>query len=220
VAERTHELVVTQDVTVRALANLAETRDNETGAHLKRTQHFLRRLALELRKLRPTDPHLSDRAIDLMFKAAPLHDIGKVGIPDHILLKPSKLTSEEFEVMKTHAALGRQALLVATNGEGQLTDLLRCAIEIAGSHHEKWDGAGYPDGLAGQAIPLCARLMAVADVFDALTTPRVYRAALGRAEAIEIIKAGRGAHFDPEIVDAFLACLPDFQAISERHAAA
>ena len=219
VAERTHELVVTQDVTVRALATLAETRDNDTGAHIKRTQHFLRRLALELRKSRPTDPGLTDRAIELMFKAAPLHDIGKVGIPDRILLKPGKLTPEEFEVMKTHAVLGRQALLVATDGEAPLTDLLRCAVEIVGGHHEKWDGTGYPDGLAGEAIPLSARLMAVADVYDALTNRRVYRPAFGRAETVAIIEAGRGKHFDPEIVDAFLACLHDFQAISERHVA-
>jgi putative two-component system response regulator len=113
--------------------------------------------------------------------------------------------------------LGRQALLVAMDGEAPLTDFLHCAVEIVGGHHEKWDGTGYPDGLAGEAIPLSARLMAVADVYDALTNRRVYRTALGRAETVAIIAAGRGKHFDPEIVDAFLACLHDFQAISERH---
>jgi putative two-component system response regulator len=214
VAQRTREVVLTQDVTIRALASLAEARDNETGNHVKRTQHYVRRLAEEMRHHPRFVEHLTDRSIDLMFKSAPLHDIGKVGIPDAILLKPGKLTPEEFEIMKTHAALGERALLAAVEDGAAPTDFLRYAVEISGSHHEKWDGSGYPAGLAGEAIPVSARLMAVADVYDALICRRVYKKAFSHEAAVALIEEGSGKHFDPAIVAGFLRCVEDFRAIS------
>jgi putative two-component system response regulator len=218
VDERTSEVAATQDVTIRALASLAETRDNETGAHIRRTQHYARLLAQEMRRRAPSDPRLSERSIELIFKSAPLHDIGKVGIPDSILLKPGKLTPEEFEIMKRHAEIGRQALLAAAEESSQPSDFLTCAIEIAGAHHEKWDGGGYPNGLRGETIPLSARLMAVADVFDALTSRRVYKPAMPFDQAAAIIEKGAGSHFDPAVVGAFKACLGGFEAIATAHA--
>jgi putative two-component system response regulator len=218
VAWRTRELETTQDITIRALASLAETRDDDTGAHILRTQHFVRRLAEELRNDPRFADELSDRAIDLMFKSAPLHDIGKVGIPDHILLKPGKLTPEEFEVMKTHVELGRRALTSAIAEGGATTEFLRYAIEIIRGHHEKWDGSGYPKGLSGEEIPLSARIMAVADVYDALTTRRIYKPAFAHEVAVQIILEGRGRHFDPRIVDAFSRCFLDFRRIADGYA--
>ena len=218
VDERTSEVAATQDVTIRALASLAETRDNETGAHIRRTQHYARLLAQEMRRRTPSDPRLTQRSIELIFKSAPLHDIGKVGIPDSILLKPGKLTPEEFEIMKRHAEIGRQALLAAAEETSQPSDFLSCAIEIVGSHHEKWDGGGYPNGLSGESIPLSARVMAVADVFDALTSRRVYKPAMPFDKAAAIIEKGAGSHFDPAVVDAFKACLADFEAVAAAHA--
>ncbi|MGD1038375.1 MAG: two-component system response regulator [Roseiarcus sp.] len=218
VAFRTQELETTQDVTIRALTTLAETRDDDTGAHILRTQQFVRRLAEELRNDPNFANELNDRAIDLMFKSAPLHDIGKVGIPDHILLKPGKLTPEEFEVMKTHVELGRRALVSAIAEGGATTEFLRCALEIIGGHHEKWDGTGYPKGLSGDEIPLSARIMAVADVYDALTSRRIYKPAFAHEVAEQIILEGKGRHFDPRIVDAFSRCISDFRRISEAYA--
>ena len=164
VARRTKQISVVQDVTIMAMASLAETRDNETGNHIRRTQHYVRVLALELRKHPKFAALLDDAAIELLFKSAPLHDIGKVGIPDAILLKPGKLTPEEFEVMKAHTTLGRDAIAAAESLLDQPVSFLEYAREIAYSHQEKWDGTGYPEGLAGERIPLSARLMAVADV--------------------------------------------------------
>ncbi|WP_343869447.1 two-component system response regulator [Caenispirillum bisanense] len=219
VRQRTAEVVMTQDVTIRALASLAETRDNETGNHIRRTQYYVRRLAEELRGHARFAADLDDRTIDLLFKSAPLHDVGKVGIPDAILLKPGRLTDEEFTIMKRHAALGREALLAALDGQAdQGVDFLRYAMEIAAGHHEKWDGSGYPAGLAGEAIPLSARLMAVADVYDALISRRVYKPAFPHEKAVAIITEGRGSHFDPDIVDAFLRIADDFRAIAARYA--
>jgi putative two-component system response regulator len=218
VAERTRELLTTQDITIRALASLAETRDDDTGAHILRTQHFVRRLAEELRNDPLFADEVDERAIDLMFKSAPLHDIGKVGIPDHILLKPGKLTPEEFEVMKTHVELGRRALASSIADSGTSTDFLQYAIDIVRGHHEKWDGSGYPKGLSGEQIPLSARIMAVADVYDALTTRRIYKPAFAHEVAEQIILDGRGRHFDPRIVDAFSRCMPDFRRITGAYA--
>jgi putative two-component system response regulator len=183
-----------------------------------RTQHFVRRLAEELRHDLEFAAELDDRSIDLMFKSAPLHDIGKVGIPDHILLKPGKLTPEEFEVMKTHVELGRRALVSSIAENGVSTNFLRYAIEIIRAHHEKWDGSGYPEGLSGDDIPLSARIMAVADVYDALTTRRIYKPAFAHEVAVQIILDGRGRHFDPRIVDAFSRCIPDFRRITGAYA--
>jgi response regulator RpfG family c-di-GMP phosphodiesterase len=153
-----------------------------------------------------------------LFKSAPLHDIGKIGIPDHILLKPGRYTEEEFEIMKTHTTLGRDAIQHAEDQLGIRAEFLSLAKEIAYSHQEKWDGSGYPQGLAGDDIPVSARLMAVADVYDALISRRVYKAGMPHAQAVEIIRQGRGTHFDPDICDAFLDCLEQFQTIAERFA--
>lgn len=218
VARRTRELQAIQDVTILAMASLAETRDNETGNHIRRTQHYVRVLARHLQSHPRFAGRLTDAYIDTLYKSAPLHDIGKVGIPDCILLKPGRFTPEEFEIMKTHTTLGRDAILHAEKQLGMEVDFLACAKEIAYSHQEKWDGSGYPQGLAGEAIPLSARLMALADVYDALISRRVYKEAMSHAEATGIITAGRGSHFDPDVVDAFLAIQAEFQAIASRYA--
>ncbi|MEM5432456.1 two-component system response regulator [Cupriavidus oxalaticus] len=218
VQRRTREIELIEDATIIALAALAETRDNETGNHIRRTQHYVRALARKLQHEPDFAGRLDDKAIDLMFKSAPLHDIGKVGIPDRILLKPGKLTAEEFEVMKTHTTLGRDAIADAEAQCGTTSSFLRYAREIAHHHHEKWDGSGYPDGLAGEAIPLSARLMAVADVYDALISRRVYKPAFAHEDAVRIIGEGRGRHFDPRVIDAFLAITGEFHAIALEYA--
>lgn len=204
VERRTIELKAIQDVTIFTLASLAETRDNETGGHIRRTQYYLSTVACELRTHPRFADYLAGAAIDLMVKSAPLHDIGKVGIPDSILLKPGKLTPEEFDIMKTHTTLGRDAIVNAERQLGIPVDFLRFAKEIAYSHQEKWDGSGYPEGLANEEIPLSGRMMAIADVYDALISKRVYKEPMSHDEACEIILKGRGSHFDPDVVDAFL----------------
>ncbi|MFZ2852735.1 MAG: two-component system response regulator [Rhodocyclaceae bacterium] len=217
VARRMTENDLTQRVSIRALAHLAEIRDPETGNHILRTQGYVERLALGLREHPRFASMLSERYISLLSRSAPLHDIGKVGIPDYILLKPGKLTPEEWAVMQTHARLGSDAIEQAEHDIEMPLDFLSLAKEIAHWHHEKWDGSGYPDGLAGDAIPISARLMAVADVFDALVSVRVYKPAMPNAEARSIIAAGRGKHFDPDVVDVFLAGFADFVAIAQRY---
>ena len=215
VEERTRELSITQDATIFTVANLAETRDPETGAHIWRTQRYLRELALHLAASPKYAAVLTPLDIDLLFKSAPLHDIGKIGITDQTLLKPGKLTAEEFEEMKRHSFLGWRALSRTEQLLGS-NSFLRYACEIALTHHEKWDGSGYPNGLSGEAIPLSGRLMAVADVYDALTSRRPYKMPFAHAESVSIIIADRGHHFDPAIVDTFIALESDFQQISER----
>jgi len=216
VVKRTRQVSVIQDVTIMAMASLAETRDNETGNHIRRTQNYVKLLAQELRRQGKFAAQLDETAIELLYKSAPLHDIGKVGIPDAILLKPGKLTPEEFTVMKTHTTLGRDAILAAEKLLDEPNSFLQYAREIAYCHQEKWDGSGYPQGLAGETIPLSARLMAVADVYDALISRRVYKPPFPHAEAVEIIRAGRGAHFDPAMVDAFLAVAEQCREIAVR----
>ncbi len=213
---RTEELRISQEVTMVALASLCETRDNETGYHIMRTQQYVHALALHLRDSGGFSAILSEEFIDRVFKAAPLHDIGKVGIPDRILLKPGKLDAEEFAIMKTHTTLGRDAIEKAQQRVGVSVPLLETAKEIALSHQEKWDGSGYPEGLAGEAIPLSARLMAVADVYDALVSRRVYKTAMTHDQAAEIMVAARGKHFDPDVTDAFVALKEAFQVIAQR----
>jgi putative two-component system response regulator len=186
-----------QDVTILALASLAETRDNETGNHIRRTQHYVRALAERLREHPRFSDSLDDEIIATLFKSAPLHDIGKVGIPDRVLLKAGKLDADEFEIMKTHTTLGRDAIARAEYILGTKVEFLTLAKEIALSHQEKWDGSGYPQGLSGDDIPMSARLMAVADVYDALISKRAYKEGMGHAEAAEIIRKGSGLHFDP-----------------------
>jgi putative two-component system response regulator len=217
VAKRTAEVQAIQDVTIMAMASLAETRDNETGAHIRRTQLYVRRLAEQLKTHPRFSGYLTERTIELLYKSAPLHDIGKVGIPDNILLKPGRLTPEEFEVMKSHTTLGHTAIAEAEQRLGMKVDFLSLAKEIALSHQEKWDGSGYPQALAGEAIPLSARLMALADVYDALISKRVYKPALPHAEAVRILQEGRAKHFDPDVVDAFLVVAEDFRTIAETH---
>ena len=204
------------DVIILAMTSLAETRDSDTGNHIRRTQHYVRALAQHLKPHARFTSHLTDSAIDVLFKSAPLHDIGKVGIPDRILLKPGQLTPDEFEIIKTHTTLGHDAIEQAEQTLGASADFLRVAKEIALSHQEKWDGSGYPQGLAGDDIPMSARLMAVADVYDALISERVYKRAMPHDRAVAIIFQGRGAHFDPDMVDAFIEIQSEFQAIAQR----
>lgn len=214
VEKRTQEVQVIQDVTIMAMASLAETRDHETGNHIRRTQNYVRLLALQLRSHPRFQHFLDEQTIALLYKSAPLHDIGKVGIPDNILLKPGALTVEEFEIMKTHTILGRDAIAEAEKLLDAPSSFLRLAREIANYHQEKWDGSGYPEGLVGDAIPISARLMAVADVYDALISRRVYKPPYPHATAVRMIQEGRGHHFDPDIVDAFLRAADDFNQIA------
>ncbi|MBA5604877.1 two-component system response regulator [Duganella sp. FT3S] len=215
---RTREIVALQDVTIHTMASLAETRDSETGNHIRRTAHYVKTLAEKLRTNPRFAAFLTDETIELLFKSAPLHDIGKVGIPDRILLKPGRFEPYEMEIMKTHTTLGRDAIMTAERELGVEVDFLKYAKEIAYGHQEKWDGSGYPQGLAGDAIPISARLMAVADVYDALISRRVYKEGMSHEQAVAIITAGRGQHFDPDMVDAFLALQDEFIAIAKRYA--
>ena len=216
VEKRTRENLAIQNATIMVMASLAETRDSETGNHIRRTQHYVRLLAEKLRSHPRFGFYLSDETIATLFKSAPLHDIGKVGIPDRILLKPGRLTPEEFEVMKTHTTLGRDAIQAAEDRLGAPVEFLTMAKEIALYHQEKWDGSGYPTGAAGEDIPASARIMAVADVYDALISRRVYKEGMPHEKAVGIMREGRGTHFDPDILDAFLALQDEFLAIAEQ----
>lgn len=231
VARRMRENEIIKGVSLHAIAALAETRDPETGNHLYRTQAYIEVLARHLATRPEFAGVLTEERIRQIVKASPLHDLGKVGIPDHVLLKPGRLTFEEFEVMQTHAGLGAEAISKAMRkvaldpqfaGDEQGCSLsfafLEEAREIALYHHEKWDGTGYPQGLAGEEIPLAARLMALADFFDALSSRRVYRPGVPVHQVIKMILDGRGSHFDPTIVDAFVAVQEDFLRIAEQYA--
>ena len=208
-----------RDATIIALASLAETRDNETGGHIYRTQAYVKALAMALQNHPDFRTELDDETIRMFFKSAPLHDIGKVGIPDRILLKSGKLTTEEFEIMKQHTVLGKEALEKAAK-QMHLNDFLTVAQDIICFHHERWDGSGYPSGLRGRQIPVSARLMALADVYDALISKRVYKPAFSHEKARGIIMEGRASHFDPDVVDAFVAVEDQFQAIAARYSGA
>ncbi len=246
IARRMRDNQLMQDVSIRALASLAEARDMETGQHIRRTQAYVEVLIAHLRPHPRFAPYFSDTLAQMVAKAAPLHDIGKVGIPDSILLKPGRLTAEEFEIMKTHSVIGGNAIDLAMRGElddedfqilrnhgrdgGKALDasarefesaplaFLAVAREIAMWHHEKWDGGGYPDGLAGDAIPIPARLMALADVFDAVASRRVYKEPMPFEVAVQLITDAGGKHFDPDVVEAFLANQDAFREILERYA--
>ena len=217
VARRMKENEQIQTVSIRALAHLAETRDPETGNHILRTQNYVRRLATLLANHPGFRTTLLQPYVEMLARSAPLHDIGKVGIPDHILLKPGKLTPDEWVVMKTHTTLGSNAIDLAEKDIDQPLEFLLLAKEIAHWHHERWDGNGYPDGLAQDAIPISARLMAVADVFDALISPRIYKPPMSLAGARDIIASERGRQFDPDVTDAFLNDFAGFAAIAEKH---
>ncbi|GAB2859945.1 two-component system response regulator [Pseudoduganella ginsengisoli] len=218
VKRRTAEVAALQDVAIHTMASLAETRDNETGNHIRRTSWYVKALAERLRHHPRFSHFLDDATIELLFKSAPLHDIGKVGIPDRILLKPGRFEPHEMEIMKTHTTLGRDAIIAAERELGIEVDFLRFAKEIAYGHQEKWDGSGYPEGLAGDAIPISARLMALADVYDALISRRVYKDGMSHEQAVAIITEGRGTHFDPDITDAFLDIQRQFVEIALRYA--
>lgn len=220
VIERTREIASVQDVTILAMASLAETRDNETGNHIRRTQNYVRVLAKQLQAHPRFQDMLTDQHVELLYKSAPLHDIGKVGVPDRVLLKPDRLTDDEFELMKQHTVYGRDAITAAEEklDDAPTDSFLRFAREIAYSHQEKWDGTGYPEGLSGDDIPFSARLMALADVYDALISRRVYKPAFSHEEAARIISDGRGSHFDPDVVDAFIETEQEFREIAQRFA--
>ncbi|MEM8670533.1 MAG: HD domain-containing phosphohydrolase [Planctomycetota bacterium] len=204
-----------RDLMIFALAKLADSRDNETGGHLERIREYSRELCQEL----STYPEYSDRIdevfIQSIYDTSPLHDIGKVGIPDHILLKPGKLTEEEFQIMTEHARIGGETLQAVSDAHPKAA-FLRMACQIAMTHHERWDGTGYPLGLSGEDIPLCGRVVAVADVYDALTSRRVYKAAYPHQVAVNIIREGSGTHFDPGIVKGFIALQDRFLQIKRQ----
>ena len=217
VSRRMAENETIQESAIRALAHLAEIRDPETGNHILRTQSYVQELARLLMHRPQYAAELTERRVALLARSAPLHDIGKVGIPDVILQKPGPLTPQEYNVMKRHSALGAEAIALAQSEGASNIEFLTVAREIARWHHERWDGGGYPDGLAGEAIPLAARIMALADVFDALISPRIYKTAKSYDEARAMIAAGRGKHFDPVITDVFLDHYEAFCAIAGRH---
>ena len=219
--DRLHVAEVKQEQTVdqmlSSLNALAMARDNETGNHIIRTQHYVKALALRLRQMGYYADSLSDKKIKLLYKAAPLHDVGKVGISDSILLKPGRLNEEEWETMKTHTLIGESVL---SSAESQLDgdeDVIATAILIAGGHHEKWDGSGYPRGLKGENIPLAARIMSLADMYDALVSERVYKEKWTHEMAANEILSKRGIQFDPLVVQAFIAEEEQFQKIAERY---
>ncbi len=216
--QRTQQVLDLQNVTTLALASLAETRDTDTGNHLRRTQHYVLALARKLKPHHRFSNFLTESRIQALFKCAPLHDIGKVGIPDRVLLKPGKFEPHEWSVMQQHPALGHEALARAQADARASSDFLEIAKEIVHLHHEKWDGSGYPQGLSGDAIPISARLMALADVYDALISRRIYKKAAPHAQAVQIIMDGRGSHFDPDVIDAFASIVDEFREIAERFA--
>jgi putative two-component system response regulator len=203
VKERTQELNDTRLEIIRRLGRAAEFRDNETGFHIIRMSKFSQMMALEA--------GLSEKMAELILNASPMHDIGKIGIPDRILLKPGKLDRDEWEIMKTHSAIGAEIL------SGHDSDLMNMAREIAMTHHEKWDGNGYPNNLRGEDIPMVGRIVAVADVFDALTSERPYKKAWPVDEAVAEINRSSGSHFDPELVDIFNKVLPQILDVRNQY---
>jgi putative two-component system response regulator len=210
------EIASTQLALIFALANLAESRDPETGEHLERMRQYARILADRLRDAAKFEDVIDDTYVENIYVTAPLHDIGKVGVPDRILQKPGNLSEEEFALMKTHTTIGATTLRnVDERHPGNA--FIRMGIEIAESHHEKWNGSGYPRALSGDAIPLTGRILALADVYDALTSKRCYKDAFSHDKSKEIILSGRGAHFDPDVVDAFLASEREFMSVREQH---
>ena len=227
-AQRLSDSLVVQDVCIRALACLAEVRDNATGLHVVRTRAYVQLLAQKLLVHPRFSAALEGDRLDMIVMATPLHDIGKIGVPDAVLLKPGPLNDHEFDIVKRHAGLGSAAIHKAigqvrafmgqalTQQAASAFACLQIAADIALCHHEKWDGSGYPSGLSGDAIPVGARLMALADVFDALTSRRIYKPAMPVEQSLQIIQDGRGSHFDPDVVDAFVNSLDDFAQVAVR----
>ncbi|MCK8058232.1 MULTISPECIES: HD-GYP domain-containing protein [unclassified Fusibacter] len=211
-----HQLDKTKEVTLFAVASLAEARDHETGYHLKRTSVYVGVLANHLKKLNEYKGYITDSYIDDLVRSAPLHDIGKVGIRDYVLLKNGKLTDNEFEEMKSHCIIGAETLASAES-KIDFASFLTIAKQITMHHHERWNGEGYPDGLIGDAIPISARMMALADVYDALRSVRPYKKSFSHEISRRIIIEGRGTHFDPQVVDAFIAHEQEFKETSEKY---
>ena len=207
----------TRDVAIFALAKLAESRDPETGAHLERVRRYAQALATQLSRHPAYFDQVDDQYIQMIYLTSPLHDIGKVGIPDKVLLKPARLTSTEFDIMKTHTTIGAETLDAALREYPGAT-FLEMARDIAATHHERFDGSGYPVGLAGSEIPLCGRIVALADVYDALTSKRVYKDAFAHDSARDTIVKESETHFDPDVVAAFLECEEQFVAIQHQFA--
>ncbi|HOV15001.1 MAG TPA: response regulator [Spirochaetota bacterium] len=216
VVERTYEIQQVRKALIVSLSTLAESRDPETGAHILRTQEYSKALATELKNLPKYKDMINDHFIDRVYDCSPLHDIGKVGIPDNVLLKPDKLTDDEFNIMKSHSFIGYKTLISASDIPVD-NSFLRFAADIAYSHHEKYDGTGYPRRLKGDDIPLQGRIMAIADVYDALISKRVYKDAWEHNRARDFIANGKGAHFDPDIVDVFLKIEKQFLEIKEKY---
>jgi putative two-component system response regulator len=214
VQEKVHEIADSQLATILAVSQLAEFRDDETGRHIERTRTFCKLLARQLQSSNQDDG-IQDSFIQNIYHASPLHDIGKVGVADSILLKPGKLTSEEFEIIKTHTIIGARTLERVRERYPQ-NAFVNMGITLTRSHHEKWDGSGYPDGLSGEDIPLSGRIMALADVYDALRSKRPYKEPFSHAQSLKIIKKDTGSHFDPAVVKAFLALEPEFAEIRDR----
>ena len=204
-----------RDMMIFSLAKLAESRDTDTGSHLERIREYSKVLATELMNWPKFECIVDAQFVELIYLTSPLHDIGKVGIPDSVLLKPGKLTSEEFEVMKRHTLIGGETLSASANAYPEAS-FIKMALDITLNHHERWDGTGYPFRLRGEQIPLCARIVAIADVYDALTTKRVYKDAYTHEEAVRIIYDSRGTHFDPDLVDAFAIVEEQMRVIRAR----
>lgn len=214
VEEKVKEISVSQMATIYALINLSESRDDDTGAHIERTASFCRLLAEKAQSTSSYANEIDNNFIETIYKASPLHDIGKVGIPDSILLKPGKLTDDEFTIMKTHVQIGYQTLAKIEQLYAQ-NAFLKMGMDIVLYHHEKWNGSGYINGLSGEKIPLAARIMAIADVYDALRSKRVYKEAFSHEKSFEIITSSKGSHFDPVLVDIFAQTQEQFNSLYE-----
>jgi putative two-component system response regulator len=214
---KTSQLLKTQDSILDMLSNITAYRDNETGAHIKRTTFYVELIVRRIIEMRRSDYEISSEYALNIGKSSKLHDIGKVGVPDRILLKPDRLTPEEFDIIKQHASLGAQILDDAINDLGDSSPFLFTAREITVAHHEKWDGKGYPCGLKGEEIPISARIMAIADVYDALISRRPYKEPFTHEEAMKIILDSSGTHFDPNIIEMCMPIFDQFPMISERY---
>ncbi|MDA8230597.1 MAG: response regulator [Magnetospirillum sp.] len=212
VREQVKEIGSAHLAAIFAMSKLAESRDTDTGSHLERIREYCRVLSEELSLVASLGSEVNDRFIENIYSASPLHDIGKVGVPDHVLQKPGKLTDDEWNAMKTHAVIGAETLR-AVDAQHPGNAFIRMGIEIAEGHHEKWDGSGYPHGLAGEAIRLSARIVALGDVYDALTSKRCYKSAFSHEKATDIILSSSGSHFDPDIVRVFLRREAEFRKI-------
>ena len=210
---RTREITHIQRSVIASFANIVEARDDSTGTHIKRTSAYVRIIAENLRQMGRHTQTLTDEYITTLEDVAPLHDIGKISISDSILCKPGKLTAEEYAVIKTHTTTGADIIEKAMRGV-ETDEYVSMGMDVTLYHHEKWAGGGYPEGLSGEAIPLSARIMAIADVYDAVCSPRCYKPAISRAEARKIILAGRGTHFDPDVADAFLRGIREIEQVS------